>query len=154
MAFEGEGRRLGGREVPVKFGDANNISKSGKAIGYYWDTACNIIRILSVYYWDIFYTIARDAAEERAKVLSKMASEEKSQPSFGQVSFDQFTGSKLSTDVIKLEVSCLRTLARWSSVDWLPNCSNLPPRVAQRLLSALIEAKQLHPKTLNVFLKW
>ena len=53
-----------------------------------------------------------------------------------------------------LEVLCTRELTKWSSVNRLPSCASLPPRVAHQLLAALAEAKQLHPKTLTAFLKW
>ena len=55
---------------------------------------------------------------------------------------------------VHLEVLCIRELTKWSSVNRLPSCSSLPPRVAHNLLAALAEAKQLHPKTLTAFLKW
>jgi hypothetical protein len=112
MSFEGEGHRLGGRNIPMKFGDPQSISEH-------------------------VTTTARAAAEKRAQIISKLDDEK----------------VKLSPDVPTLEVICLRYLSRLSSVNCLPNCSNLPPRAAQRLLMSLKETKQLHPKTLNVFLK-
>ena len=68
--------------------------------------------------------------------------------------FSNLVYRTISPSFPSLEVLCYRCLSRWSSVNYLPSCSHLPPRVAQRLIVALADSKQLHPKTLNVFIEW